>query len=182
MKSLTIQTRFKLALHHTLLSCANFRTKEIDDVLVLLSEWDLDPTQTSTGGVNTIADVTSTVFPDTAALTAFIESVDRGYISRDNQQNQSNIMQYLAEIYSESLAGRGEIEEFLKSIERRSEGPKGQYCWGTDTTLFDRPVDKSGINWLLLSPGTRLRQGLLSKDAMNKRIDAILGASDGHES
>ena len=173
------ETRLKIALHHTIITCSNFKDKDIDKILIMLSNWDLEVGKPVGGVYSKVDALFQKTFPTPDSLVEFVVSVEYGYINQHNLNHYRNIIEFLMRTYGESLESMTEIKTFLKVIERKAEGPRENYCWDSETILLDKPAYKSEIGWLLLGPGFKLRQGQLSKEAMHARIDTLLGENNG---
>ena len=103
--------------------------------------------------------------------------VERQVVNPSSNASVNNIKESLMRLYGETVAGMTKVRLFLDKIKRST--VKDNYCWDSGTILLDKPAYKSEIGWLLLGPGTRLRQGQLSRESMHLRMDAVLGDDDG---
>lgn len=173
------ETRLKIALHHTLLTCVNFKDKDVDKLYLMLQQWDAVPGMPPGGIYKPLNELFQTTFPTTDDLLDFLILVNRQYINPGSLSTLNNIREYLKRLYGETVDGMGEVEQLLEKISRTDKPAKENYCWDSGTILLDKPAYKSEIGWLLLGPSVRLRQGQLSKEAMHRRIDAVMGVSDG---
>tara|TARA_A200000159_G_scaffold164811_2_gene196465 strand:+ start:880 stop:1419 length:540 start_codon:yes stop_codon:yes gene_type:complete len=173
------EIRLKIALHHTLLMCANFKDKDVDKIYLMLEQWDVVPGRPPSGTYTPLAELFQKVFPTDDDLLDFLIMVERQVVNPSSNASVNNIKESLMRLYGETVAGMTKVRLFLDKIKRSSVTVKDNYCWDSGTILLDKPAYKSEIGWLLLGPGTRLRQGQLSRESMHLRMDAVLGDDDG---